>query len=94
MAKGDLGAEFKLEEGPLVVVDVVVPTTTTGLAGIGAAFPIGVETTTGRAEPAARGRGGLGGSPVDEGPAGVSMAKRCSVQVVHRVISGVRYEPK
>jgi hypothetical protein len=65
---------------------VLVSTTTTGLAGIGATpeptvvefgVAVVVETTTGRAFPAERGVGGLGGSPVEVGPVGVSMAKRC-----------------
>jgi hypothetical protein len=61
---------------PTTVVAGVVVELPTGVT------PMGVETTTGRAFPAESGVGGLGGSPVEVGPAGVSMAKRCGVNVV------------
>ena len=78
ISEDELDSRGSVDEDDAVVV--VVSTTTTGLAGMGAAvpttvvLPIGGETTTGRAFPAASGVGGLGGSPVEVGPAGVSMA--------------------
>ena len=77
ISEDELDSRGSVDEDDAVVV---VSTMTTGLAGMGAAvpttvvLPIGGETTTGRAFPAASGVGGLGGSPVEVGPAGVSMA--------------------